>query len=242
MATPTWLAATAGQPTKAGQINQFLGTHSVQFLYSATQTVAQATAGTGGVNTNGLYIAQSFTTPSNQTQIGWIGINATVTGTPAPLTVTVQTNNAGAPSGTVLATTLIPAEFLTGTPGNIPIPLPCTVTASTTYWVVAQAVGDASNYFTWYKSNQTSGASTSANGTTWSAQTYGLLYNVHDQSSVPPLLFTYEDNGARWTEWVFHTNGQFYILAEFTQGQTPTGYTTSLRTLNYTNGLLTSIT
>lgn len=242
MPTPVWLAATAGQPAKAGQINQFLGAHASTLIYTGVQRAAQSTAGAGAVNSNGLYIAQSIATAAGQTAVGRIVLTLAVTGTPAPLTVSLQANVAGAPSGTPLVTTLVPREFLSGTPNATLIPLPATgLTASTTYWIVANAVGDASNYYSWSKSNQVAGTSTSANGTTWTAQAYGLLYQVYDQTPVQPLVNTWEDGGARWTAFAYDTSGRPSVIAEYTAGQSATGYATSLRSLAYTGGFLTGL-
>jgi len=240
--TPAWLGATAGYNAYAGQVNQFLGTHAVTYVYAGAVQASQGTAGSGGVNSDGLWIAQSFATGSGQTAIGYVTVTAAATGAPAPLAVSVQASSGGAPSGTALATTMLPEEFLTGTPAAVPVMLPVSgLSASTTYWIVAAAVGDASDYFTWSKSNQTSGASTSANGTTWTAQSYGLLYAVYDQSPVPPLAGTWEDSGARWTALAYDGSAQLAGVREFTAGQSAAGYTASSRALSYSSGLVTGV-
>lgn len=243
MPTPTWLAATSDTPAYAGQINQFLGAHASVPVYTGARQANQITAGSGAVNTNGLYLAQSFTTGSSQTTIGRIALFLAVTGTPTPITVSIQTDNSGAPSGTAVVTTLLPCDFLAGLPAAyFSIPLPVTgLSVSTRYWVVLSADGNASNYFSASKSNQTSGASTSTNGTSWTAQSYGFLYQVYDATTIMPLLHTWEDSGARWTLFAYAANGLLTTLGEFTQGQTAAGYMISARSFTYTNGLLTKI-
>lgn len=239
-AIPSWLGATAGQPAQAAQINQFLGAHSATYLYTATQKVAQSTAGSGGTNSNGLYIAQSFTTAVGQTQVGRVVLTLAETLSPAPLTVGLYANSAGAPTGAALVSVNVPKEFLTGSATAFSIPLPATVSASTQYWIVTSPVGDASNFFTWSKSNQVSGASTSTNGTTWTAQGYGLLYKVFDQSTTLPLLHTFEDSGARWTSLTYNGSNQISGLAEYTAAQA-SGYVQSNRTVSYSSGLPTAV-
>ena len=59
--TTTWLAATTGQPPLAQQVNQLLVTHPFQNIYTGTLQ-ASATGGSGSTSTNGLWLAQSFTT------------------------------------------------------------------------------------------------------------------------------------------------------------------------------------
>src|SRR5579863_9494821 len=101
MTAPNWLAATAGNSALATQVNQFLGTHAVQYVYTGVVLGGSTTLGSGGVNTNGLYIAQAMTPGSNQA-LGRMVMTVSVTGTPGPLVFSLQSNNAGAPSGTVL--------------------------------------------------------------------------------------------------------------------------------------------
>ncbi len=242
MPTPAWLGATAGYNAYAGQVNQFLGAHAVTYVYAGVEQASEATAGSGGVNSDGLWIAQSFATASGQTTTGYVTVTAKVTGTPAPLSVSIQATSSGAPSGTALVSTSLPKEFLTGSAAAVSVMLPVTgLTASTTYWIVANAVGDASDYFTWSKSNQTSGASTSTNGTAWTAQAYGLLYAVYDATPAEPLAGTWEDSGARWTSLAYNAGGQLTAIGEYTAGQSAAGYTASARALAYSAGLLTGV-
>ena len=243
MPTPTWLAATSGQATKAGQVNQFLGTHACTLCYAGVLKASQLTAGSGAVNSNSLYIAQSFTTAVGQTTVGRVALTLAKTGAPAPFTVSLQASSSGHPSGTALVSTVVPPELFSGTPAAPSIPLPITgLTASTQYWLVINAIGDPSNFYSWSKSNQVSGASTSSNGTTWTAQAYGLLYGVFDGSATGQLQNTWEDSGARWTIFGYTAQNLPSVLVEYTAGQTATGYLASSRTLSYTSGQLTSIT
>src|SRR5580658_4200768 len=108
MATPSWKAATAGQPPLAAQINQFVGTHAATFVYTGASFASQVTAGSGAVDSNGLYVAQSFTTGASTTAIGRILLTVAVTGSPAPLTLTIEANSARPPSGTALVSTTVP--------------------------------------------------------------------------------------------------------------------------------------
>jgi hypothetical protein len=236
---PGWKGATAGQPPLAAQVNQFLGPHAATMVYAGTQQAAQSTTGSGAVNSNGLWIAQSFTSGAGQTAVGRVVLTLAVTGSPAPLTVGLFANSAGAPAGSALVSVTVPKDFLTGTGTAFSIPLPAAVAASTTYWVVATAVGDASDYFSWSKSNQTSGASTSTSGTAWTAQTYGLLYQVYDQSLTGSLTHTFEDSGARWAG--FEYSGALVTgLQEYTVAQA-SGYVESNRVLSYSGTSLTGV-
>jgi hypothetical protein len=241
MVTPAWLGATAVQLPLASQVNQFLGSHAITYVYTGVSVSRQITAGSGGVASNGTYVAQSFTTGSFTT-VGRIAFNMTTTGGPAPTTISLQTNNAGAPSGTVLVSTVMPPGWANAAPTYQSLPLPVTgLSASTTYWIVASAAGDASDFFTYEKSNQTSGTSTSTNGTSWTAQTYGLLYEVFDLSATPPFLHTWEDSNARITNIGSNTNATPAYIEEYTVAQGTNQFAYSYRTFSYSGTKFTSL-
>lgn len=253
LATPTWLAATSSQLPQAAQVNQFLGTHAIQNLYAAVQTAGQTTAGAAATSTNALWLAQSFTTAASQTAVGYVIVPVSTTTTSgallAPTALSLYANSVGAPSGSALASTTVTAEYANLATGGtntvkIPVPLPATgLTASTTYWLVLAAAGNVSNSFTWFRSNQASGASTSTTGTgSWSAQTYGFEFQVFDQTASGQLTCTWEDAGARWTASTYNaTSGALATYAEYTAGQTAAGYVQSYRSLAYSSGLLTKV-
>lgn len=246
--TPTWQAATAGQAPLAGHVNEFLGTHTASILYAGVQTAAVITSGAISTNTNGTWLAQSFTTAAGQTAIGYVIIplrTASTSGsTLAPTTLSLYANSGGAPAGSPLVSTTLTAEYATtGTLNTFnTYPLPVSgLTASTTYWLVTPAAGGSSDHYNWYRSAAASTASTSANGTSWTAQAYGFRYQVFDQTPDGPVTCTWEDGGARWTVLGYNATQQPTSYAEYTAGQTAAGYLQSLRTLTYSGPLLTGV-
>jgi hypothetical protein len=248
--TPTWSAATTGSTPQAGHINQLLGTHATTLLYTGTQTAAQTTAAGTATNSNSLYIAQSFATTGGQTQVGYVQLyldSAVASGgNLGTITVSLYANSAGAPTGSPIVTTTATTEYVNAISGAstttfVTYPLPATVSPSTTYWIVTAPAGNGSFFYTWKRSTQVSGASTSSNGTSWTAQAYGMVFKVFDQTAANPLVATWEDAGARWTWRSTNTSGQIAQYAEYTAGQTAAGYLQSFRTLSYTNGLLTGV-
>jgi hypothetical protein len=244
MATPTWLAGTAGQTIQAGQDNQFLGTHSVQYIYAGALKAQQYGDGAAAIGISAgppasgfTRLAESFATIAGQTTLGYLVLYGKKVGNGCDLTVELYTNSSSKPNTQVGSTaTTFPADFWTTSNGFIYIPLPITgLSASTTYHIVlisgdvnGNNAGDASNYIAIEKSNQASGASTYT-ASTWTAQAYGFIYVIFDLSSVPPLGFIYEDGGSRWTllNWGLNglTNVNEYTLA---QG---TGQMRSVRTI-----------
>lgn len=239
MATPNWIGATVAQPPLAAQVDQFLGTHAITYLYTGASGGGQTTLGSGSVNSNGLYIAQSFTAVANYNLGRVVLAFSTVTGSPTvPTTVSIQTSSGGAPSGTALVTTTVPPQFLVS---NVSIPVPCALTSGAVYWIVLAAVGDGSDYVSWLKTNQTSGASTSTNGTSWTAQTYGLYYAVWDQETFLPLTHTWEDGGARWTAELYTGVNELSSLREYTVAQGAGQYVSSSRALTYSGTSLVSV-
>lgn len=241
-----WQAPTTGSAPLANHVNQFLVTHPMQVLYAGTVRAAQTTVGAGNTLSNGTWIAQSFTTAVGQTTIGYVIVRlypaAGNTSPPTPITIGIYANSAGAPTGAALVSTTVSQEHGTFAATSVPIPLPITgLTASTQYWIVTQANGTATSRWQWDKSNQVSGTSTSANGTTWAAQAYGSVYQVFDQTVTGAQTFTWEDSGARWTWTGYNTNGTIKQLSEYTLGQTSTGYLQSDRTLSYSAGEVTGV-
>lgn len=244
---PTWQAPVAGQPPRSSHINQFLGPHQVSALYAGTVTSSQTVNGATTTSTNGLYLAQSFTTGASQTAIGLVTLSLTsltASGTAlVPTAVHLYANASGAPSGAPLVSTTVTADYAFDASGGvnttrITIPLPVTGLApSTTYWLVVDAANTGANSYTWFRSNQVSGASTSPDGITWTAQAYGFTYTVSDSTPLNGLLrAVWEDDGARWVIWTYDVNQQFAKQYEYTAGQTTTGYVQSDRPWNYSSG------
>lgn len=240
-----WLGATVGQLPTAAQQAAFLGIHKQQLLYAGTQQSVQNTAGSGSTTSNGLWIAQSFTTGASQTAIGYVSLQlgaTTASGSLlAPMTVGIYANSGGAPTGSALVSVQATAEYVNPGPSYMLFPLPVTgLSPSTTYWLVTQPAGNSTYNFAWGKSNQTSGTSTSTNGTSWTAQTYGSLYLVYDQTAVGSLTAVWEDSGARWQALYYATNGELSNLGEYTVAQAGS-YVQSYRSLAYANGLLQKV-
>lgn len=247
--TNTWLGATSGQTPLAAQPNAFLGIHATQYGYAGAQIASQTTAGSGGTASNGLWIAQSFTTGVGQTSISRIKMglsaNSNLGSQLGPMTVGIYANSAGAPTGSALLTVQATAEYVSPAPALVMFPMPLTgLTASTQYWIVSQPAGGVSFQYTWNKSNQTSGTSTSTNGTSWTAQTYGSIFQVFDQTITGSLEYLWVDNGARWV--LFYYSGptagtELINVAEYTTSQNG-GYQQGFRTLGYVNGILQGVT
>jgi len=234
---PVWQAPVAGLPALAGHINQLLGTHPASYLYAGTQQ-ASSSGGSGGLPSNGLWLAQKFTTGSAQTAVGYATFSSTVTGSPAPWSISLQADSGGQPSGTALAAVTYPYQLAASTVTAL---LPAAVSPSTQYWLVTQPAGDSGDYFAWAKSSASSGCLTAPDGVTWSAQTFGLRYGVYDQSTVPPLVGIVEDSGARFTLLTWGASAGPATVQEYTVGQTVAGGAESARSLTYSNGLLTGV-
>lgn len=228
-----------GQPGLAGQVNQFLTTHPATFVYQGVLQASETTGAPGTVASNGTWVAQSFAAGSSQVTTGHVVLTVSFAGSPDPWGISLQAGSSGVPSGTALASAWLPPAFTLASPGPVTVLLPATgLTPGAQYWIVAAAQGDASDYYAWSKSSQASGAATSADGTSWTAATYGLLYEVYDGSTSGYLTGIYEDSGARTTVYAY-SGGLVSQVQEFTVGQTAAGYAVSSRALSYSGGLLT---
>lgn len=126
--------------------------------------------------------AQSFQVSVGQKLKGLQVNLKKLTGTPGDITVRIETNNAGVPSGTLVdatnATATIPA-FTTTTAGWITVEFPASfsLSASTTYWIVLKTAAAANDQNYAWTAKSTSGyangnmASSTDGGSTWAAQT-----------------------------------------------------------------------
>lgn len=248
---PTWQGATAGQRCDAGLMNQFLTNHNTTMLWAGTAQSSVTTSGASATGTNGLYLAQSFSTTANQTAIGYVqGPISTTTTSGAslvPTALSLYTNNNGSP-GTLIVSTVLTAEYCyTATNnGNTNVfanyPLPATgLSPNALYWLVVNAANTGGNQYTWFRSASTSGAATSPDGVTWTLQSYGFRYRIQDQTVTGNVTCTWEDGGLRWTNYTYNTNGTINQYFEYTDCQGTNAYVQSCRTYSYSQGMLTAI-
>lgn len=248
-ANPVYEAAVAGYPAQAGAINQFLGSHSGQLLYAGGSIQSQ------GGNGDGVYSPsytqwynQIFATGSTQTTVGSVNLQiSTIGGSPItqlipPLTVSLYADSAGEPTGPALATNTVNSTYVYSAPFWLTVPLPAINLSPTTFYhIVVQMVGTSTNYYVWQNSNSGSGASTSPDGTTWTVQNYGMMYQVLDTSGSGLLQYIYEDGGARWSQIGYNSLGLLSSITEYTTAQTTAGNLQNTRTLTYTNGVVTGV-
>lgn len=245
---PTWLSAAAGMPGNSGVINQLNGAHTTTFLYSGGMVTNSQTIGSGtyqGSQNN--WTGQTIVTGSSQTAIGSVQLQLSVVGGSPTLnlvpvlTVALYADGNGLPAGSPIVSTNISNNYVYTAPFWVSIPLPATgLTPSTQYHIVTNLVGNASHYYTWQQSNQTSGAATSPDGNVWTFSTFGMMYQVLDQTSTGSITTVFEDNGALFTTLTYNTVGQITGVTQFVTAQGG-GYLQSSGTLSYTNGILTGV-
>lgn len=246
MATADWSAGVAGQAANAGAVTQLQAAHPSQWVYPGTVQDQQSTAGSGSASLQSGYVLQTIATTSAQStigrvalQIGTVGGSGTSTTIP-PLTVSLYAALSGAPTGSALATTLVPEPYVFNNSPWVSIPLYATgLSPSGSYALVLTGPGSSGAHYTWAKSSQPSGAATSPDGVTWTAQAYGLMYQVYDTSAVWPPSAICEDGGRRITT-IAYTSGLPTAVAEYVQAQDGTTLVTT-RTLSYTSGALTAV-
>lgn len=237
---PTWLAATPGTMANPGQINQFLAAHTSTWLYSGVQLVSQQAIGSAVyLTTASQYLGQAFTTGVSQTVVGQVALQiSTVGGSPttntiAPLTLTLYADAFGVPDPTTpIASSTLPETSVYSSPFWVTFPLAATVTSATQYWLVVSPAGTGSNYYVWQKSNQPSGAALSTDNVTWTEQTFGLMYQIYDQTAGGRVTYMYDDAGARWIQLAYDTSNRISTITEFTVGQAGTTFL-STRSLAY---------
>lgn len=245
---PAWLAATAGFDANAGVFNQFLGGHPSTILYSGAQVVTQQATGSGIYQSSqSQWMSQAFATSNSQTVIGSINLQlSTVGGSPSlplipVLTVGIYADDGSGllPTGSALVSALISNSYVYSSPFWVSIPLPLSVTPSTNYHVVTNMVGATNHYYVWQQSTQTAGAATSPDGVTWTASSFGLMYQILDQTNTGLITAISEDGGAFLTTLTYTAQKQVATITQFSTSQG--SYITSSGSLAYTNGFLTGV-
>lgn len=244
---PAMLAQSSGYPTNAGAVGQFLGTHNAVCLYSgAVVQTSQATGSGIFQSTQSQWLSQTITTGAAQTVIGSIGLQlSTVGGSPTlplipPLTVALYADAGGLPSGPALASAVVSCQYVYGQPFWLQVPLGVTVTASTVYHVATNLVGTSSHYYLWQQSNQLQGAAVAPDGVQWSLASYGLMYEVLDNTAAGQLMAVSEDAGALITQFTYTARGLVATVTQHALTQSGSSITSS-GSLTYTNGLLTGV-
>lgn len=134
-----------------------IGTNNVQV--SAGQLVNQSsteasvlTGGTTGVIYAVQIVAQSFIVPYSDATFQGITLGISKTGAPGDLTIEIQTDTNGAPSGSTITngSATLAAASVSTTPGYVTkaFTSPFTLSANTKYWIrLTAASGDASNKY-----------------------------------------------------------------------------------------------
>ena len=252
MTVSNWRAPASSNTALATDIDQFLGTHAVTYLYqgASQQTGAASTTGTLNTNTGAAtqWIAQPFTTGGSQTTLTRVELRFTIQGTGADLTIDLQTNNAGNPAGTLVSasTTLIfPLDFLPGSVATVSFPLNATgLSTSTKYHIVVHGTASTTNYAKLDDGTTvTNAALTSANGSSWATAGKSLVFTTYAGVN-GNLIHTWEDSGARWSGLEYANTGTTAAppskIREYTTATVAT-VGRSLRTMTLTSGALTSI-
>lgn len=247
--TPTWLGATAGSPGLAGQVNQVLGDHNSTITYGETLASSQTTGIAVYTDTYTNYISQLITTTPTQTSISSVEIQiSTVGGSPIintipGLSVSIYPSLSGSPTGSPLATVTVTETYVYSASFWVPIPLTLTgLTTGTDYHIVTGIVGDASHFYAWQRSSQTSGAFTSTDALSWFPAAYGMMYKVNEPGGTSTLVrLISEDNSARTTQITYDASNQLSSMIQFTQTQGGSGSFLTTPTLTYTNGLITGV-
>lgn len=120
-----------------------------------------------------LDVAQSFATSGSGT-LAQIDLYLKKVGNPGNATIRILTNNAGSPSKTEVASTVLNASQVINTYGwvNVAIPSLPILTPSSVYWITIDTTADLNNYWYWGKdANKGNGNGVSKTSENWNAGT-----------------------------------------------------------------------
>lgn len=247
MAAPPYLAAAIGTRGDAAQINQFLGAHGSQWLYAGGVLQAGQSTGTGVyASLASGYLTQVIALGASQTTIGHVALQlSTVGGSPVtatigPLQVALYAAAQGLPTGPALASVHLAEPYVYSGAFWLTVPLNASgLSPGGLYCLTATGAGASGAYYVWQHSNQPSGAATSPDGVAWTAQPFGLMWQVYDATATGLPITLVDDGGARTTSLTY-TGGQLTGISEYTLAQAGPALASN-RTLTYTGGLLTGV-
>jgi hypothetical protein len=223
MGAPIWSAATPGQATLAGQINQFLAVHTASLLYDGSLVITAPTISgspaTDTFTTTQTQFAFRFATSTSAVALTRVAFAIGATGAGVDLLVTLQGDNGSGPNGTVITSSYLPAEWLSsGTQTAVApahgIPLQANLNPLTYYNIVITPAStfNSTNNVVVSHSTATSGAQT-YNGSTWTPQSYGYGVNLYTGTS-GYLRLTNEDAGVMMKGYDF-TSGAMSAAREW---------------------------
>jgi hypothetical protein len=246
---PAWLGAQVNYGGNSGLINQFLAQHDAIYQYSGQSIASEEATGSGiYIDTLNQWLSQTITTGPSQTDIGAVGLQlSTVGGSPTlnlipALTVSLYADLGGFPTGSAITSATVASTYVYSSSFWAQIPLVATgLTASTNYHLVTAITGTTGHYYVWQESNQTNGCLTAPDGVTWTAQGFGLMYQVYTQDSASGnVVLISEDNGSLVKILTYNSLNLLTNVSEYAQLQDGT-FIQSSGTLSYTNGLVTGV-
>lgn len=216
------------QPVLASHPNQLLMTHQDSLFYQGNNSLSINQTITGTVSTaGGTWVAQKVTaTAAMNNAISYVTVfvsSGTPDGTLNPTSVQLYTDNAGAPGTPIPPMMALTNEYTFEVPSAavIPIGIVTGLVTGTPYWVVFKGVSSASLSYTFSNSNSAGfiPASTSTNGTTWTAQSYGLWMKFWTTDTTGPLT---------WVRHEIDTVGLGTAWTTYYRTGTPGGYTSNV--------------
>lgn len=241
MSTPSWSPAITGAPASAGQVDQFLGTHGISYIYQGASIggITSATA-TQNVNPTTPFVDQKFT--MSGTVIQRFLLRCGITGSGAPLVVGLYTDNAGNPN-TLLASVSLPTEWV-GANSLISWPLQMTglTNGSILHWAFSSPAATSGNFpvlTTGASAGFVARTATVFPGGTWTPLATSVDISWYNAAVTGRIVNTWEDSGLRVTGVNFTAAGVVAQVYEWTSGATPLQ---SFRQVAATSGVLTGVT
>ena len=224
MANPNWTAATPGQASLAGHVNQFLVPHSSTFIYAGSPITGTSTpigSTQDSLVTNNA-LAHRFFSLSTQT-LSRVTLGLVITNAGSDVLLTLQGDSGAGPNGTVLASCYIPAEWLsTSNSATYPLngfPLSYTLATNTYYNVVLQTVNQnstSSNATSWIRTTAavTTGAYIQNASGAWTSQSYGYTIGLYGGTS-GLLQLVSDDSQSKMTGYTYNGSSQITIVKEW---------------------------
>lgn len=242
MSAPQWQAATPGQATLAGHLNQFLVGHSSSFAYEGSAIGTDPTLATTADQLGAGMLAFKIPPQPAATDLSRIDLALGAIGSGADVVVSLQGDSgSGTPSGVMLAAQVVPAEWLSAGVAQAAslwsVALGYTLAASTPYYIVCQHAAYLNgalvqalagiNDVQLTRSTASTGAMTYNPSTqAWTSEAYG--YGVYLRTGVADAIRVISDDNpalagpwsAKTTCWSLNASGYLETAYEYV-GRSP---------------------
>lgn len=227
-------------------MNELLALQPFTLIYEGTQQGGMTDAGTTENLVADYNFAIKFTTGAGITEATRLELDVATDGSGSDLTIEILGNDFnpdGSAEGTVLASVVVPKEFLPAAQAYWFIPLSVTgLTAATAYWIKVTKAGDSTNHVHLYSKGSEKDAAhkcykRSGSSGVWTDLSDSIRFKIYEGSAGVPVHEISGTNGYVTLEYTAGVPTKQYFYLPPSDGAA--GGIRDIMTLTYASGILT---